>query len=440
MPTFDAGEVDPNAHFRSCPGNTKKIRFGIALDLCCRLTDTPRPILDSVGASDFLMTQRHRTWPVPAATVFTAAIVLVSLVTGSTGAEPKSPFGVVVLKDGRVFSGTISEVAGGYRVDRSDGHVVIPFEQTRLTAESLLGAYETLRDGIRRPTAEDHLVLAEWCLDNKLLPQARTEAAAALTLEPLRSDAKALLRKVDSLMDSAGGLPSTESGVRGGTLIRTADGYVLRSETASSGLSRETQQDFIRRIQPLLVNSCGNAGCHGASSMQPPVLQSARVGSANHRQASQNNLEVILRYIDSASPSTSPVLTILDGTNAGHPRVFTGRAGTEQYLVLKAWVEQVAREGAGQFQPSGKTSQTVAVPSPLPISPAGIRPMKSAAPESASLEKTAPAREAQMLEELRISRQPDAFDPDEFNRRVHGATAAELRQRSSPPAAVTSPE
>jgi len=66
--------------------------------------------------------------------------------------------------------------------------------------------------------------------------------------------------------------------------------------------------------------------------------------------------------------------------------------------------------------------------------------MKSAAPESASLEKTAPAREAQMLEELRISRQPDAFDPDEFNRRVHGATAAELRQRSSRPAAVTSPE
>lgn len=39
--------------------------------------------------------------------------------------------------------------------------------------------------------------------------------------------------------------------------------------------------------------------------------------------------------------------------------------------------------------------------------------------------------EKQLLQEVRNQSQPDPFDPDVFNRRVHGATARELRERAN---------
>src|SRR5262245_32796537 len=84
----------------------------------------------------------------------TLAMCLVGLVMGASiirSAEPTTRNGVVVLLDGRVFQGSLLEVPGGYRIDRQGGFVVIPFDQIRLTAETLPNAYELLRKSIKEP-------------------------------------------------------------------------------------------------------------------------------------------------------------------------------------------------------------------------------------------------------------------------------------------------
>ena len=56
------------------------------------------------------------------------------------GSLPPAPQGVVVMTDGRTFSGTIKEQPGGYRVEFSGTYMTVPFEYALVTATSLQDA------------------------------------------------------------------------------------------------------------------------------------------------------------------------------------------------------------------------------------------------------------------------------------------------------------
>jgi hypothetical protein len=108
------------------------------------------------------------------------------------------PAKLMVLFDGRVLHGLISERPGGYMIEAPDSKQVIPFQMIRLTASSLDDAYVKQRDALRMPTAGDHLELARWCFENRLYDGAREQIAAALKLEPDRSDARRLLQDLEN--------------------------------------------------------------------------------------------------------------------------------------------------------------------------------------------------------------------------------------------------
>ncbi|MEX0587026.1 MAG: hypothetical protein WD176_10300, partial [Pirellulales bacterium] len=79
-----------------------------------------------------------------------------------------TPPQLLVLFDGRVMQGRISEVPGGYQIEQSTGVQVLPYEYIRLAASSLDDAYIKQRDALKKPTAGDHLQLAQWCYELKL--------------------------------------------------------------------------------------------------------------------------------------------------------------------------------------------------------------------------------------------------------------------------------
>ena len=365
--------------------------------------------------------------------------------------------GVVVLVSGRVFSGTVTEIAGGYRVEQETGHVTLPYNQVKLTARSLAAAYEALRRSFEDPTAREHLALADWCLEHGLLRQAHAEVNRALILEPLRTDARTMLIKLEAQLNPH---------KKGATVSRpamSADGFVHTGESTASGLSRGTLQTYIRHVQPLLMNKCGNAHCHGAAATNAFHIQNVRLNSQRGRTAGANNLDTVLNFIDPENPSASDLIAVIREGSEPHAKIFSGPKGDRQLEILANWVAQVSdefdpskvgRPRPNRFTPPSTAMRLANANAPVNGSSADAlgrvvftksemrtSPQQTAdrsvprpfqpVPDARPLPNPNISREARLLERIRQEEAPDLFDPDEFNRKVHGMTARQLRNRSS---------
>jgi len=367
-----------------------------------------------------------------------------------TFAQGSEPGGVAVLNDGRVFQGKVEEVPGGYRVQYPGGSSILPFNQISVTAATLVEAYEAFRDSITTPNADSHLRLAEWCLANGLYAQAEMEVQSALRLEPARRDAAVILKQIDAILRP--GTPSTQTSptvttpVPASRAAMNVTTFTAPGARRPSGLSRETQLEYMRKVQPLLMNKCGNAGCHGAEVDNGLKLMNARTYSAGLRMATEHNLEMIFSFIDDERPTQSPLLQKPREQTTPHAKLFAARWQQPQYQILEQWVTKVSRErsvstpiadspsppvrselqSSTSIRPAPPIQQVsanvTATGSPSVISPESV-PSKTVAPAGKMPSATLPglAGDPAFLEQFRQAQRPDAFDPEIFNRMMHGS-------------------
>jgi hypothetical protein len=352
--------------------------------------------------------------------------IAVDEVSAESNFEPTS--GCVVLGDGRVFQGELTELAAGYRVQTKNGSVVLPFAQVRTVASTLPEAYQQLRESYKRPTANDHLDLGSWCLQKQLFEEASAEAQAALALEPSRKEALSLLKKAEAALGRIE-LP----------MIPVAPNIVPRPIAGGAVVSTATQVEFSRHIQRLALNKCGNGGCHGASALSAFKLQQGG--------RSDLNLEAILKYVDPENPEQSPLLVKARTADGPHSGLFRGTSGTEQYARLMNWVVQAAkdqnnlaglpkrpkerREGGPRYTIRPRSEQPEETASAAPDESVAAQEPQTPEIETVASEEAAPVprvprapRQAPLksaaIQKLLENQAPDAFDPDEFNRLVHG--------------------
>ncbi len=129
----------------------------------------------------------------------------------------------------------------------------------------------------------------------------------------------------------------------------------------------------------------------------------------------------MLQQIDLRTPEQSPFLTKAIAVDSHHQKIFLGPRGNDQHQVLKDWVLNAARELAGSA-----SSNSIA----------NVRSSKnqkliqqtSAEMEVEKTPSSVPQRDSIHLKDILNQSQPDPFDPEIFNRRVHGGTAKELRE------------
>lgn len=378
----------------------------------------------------------HFRFPASLASVFVLTLAVCSAEAwGQT--FPSTGGGVAVLNDGRVFQGSVQEVPGGYRVLHSGGSTILPFDQISVTAATLVGAYEAFRDNIKAPDADAHLRLAEWCLANGLYAQAQMEVETALRLEPTRSDARLLYRQIDTVLHPERQTPTvmaTQLAPPRQTAIH-ASAFVSTDNASASTISREAQIIYMRKVQPLMMNKCGNAHCHGGDKGGSLQLKLARFDSPGLKLASAHNQEVILRHVDFEHPERSPLLVEPSENSAHHKNLFFGPRNQAQFDIIDQWVKMVVAEHrpnapqkssspqvARQAAPSSgimQTSATVETPIAAPqLLPPGIPQPAPLAP-GLRTEPVPTPPDRLLREEVQKSLRPDMFDPEEFNRMMH---------------------
>jgi hypothetical protein len=331
-----------------------------------------------------------------------AAFALVALLAISTATPADEPaaLGVLVLRNGNVLRGSVRAADGYYSVEQAGAALQVPAEQVEMACRTLEEAYERRRTDRVGNFADAHLELARWCLKNGLLSQAAREVLDARTRDP----GHPALPTLDSAIrlgleleasrnaKGAGEAPgiATESGPAGSAApITSVD---QPSPTSILDPSVEAQTQFVRSIQPMLIQNCATGGCHHTgSSLQMQLDRWALEGNGNP-ELIRRNLDAVLAQINAEDPPSSAVLVRARQSHGGGQYGRSKPLSTYQAAILLEWLNEAA--GLEPEEPGGETAVE---------QPAAPGAESSVAPPSAAAIRFKPR---------------DAFDPEIFNRRM----------------------
>ncbi len=254
---------------------------------------------------------------------------------------PTEPQRVLVTSTGRVVHGLISETPGGYRIETPNGTITFTYNDIACTATTVRDAHQKLHELFVPPSASGLLVLARWCIENRLYDLARDDIEAALRLEPARAEARNLLVQLELTLNPQPEQQQTENRFNW-------DAMLAPPVAAPGGLTRDATHQFVRRIQPLMLNTCSNARCHGnaQASFHLEFVPSSGVGGQG---ITTDNIEAVFDFVDIDNPRKSRLFTALEDSDIpAHRQVMNGPRGRDQLEMIAAWIMQGSLERGGK--------------------------------------------------------------------------------------------
>jgi hypothetical protein len=247
---------------------------------------------------------------------------------------------IVVLRDGGVLSGRATLSGERYVLARGTGEVLIPVNNVMLIAASLEDAYQQRRQRLGQPTAEEHLILAEWCLRCDLNAHAERELVDARALDAHDDKLMMLERRLALAKERS----EKQAAAPATSRPRPTESQLTeRVQTALSDLPEGAVELFTRRVQPVLVNSCTTTGCHQSGGAEKFQLDRAILRGLSNRRSTMNNLAEALALVDREQPQLSLLLTMPRRTHGGMKRPVFGPRQDAAFRHLEEWVALVTR-------------------------------------------------------------------------------------------------
>jgi len=368
----------------------------------------------------------------PLPTIFACAVLAMSAVSACAQYQALGPQrAVLLLRNGEIIEGVVTFSGDRYDVTLGDGEIRIKSSEVEFQGESIDDCFEFRCRNLDGNKADDFLNLSEWCLRHQLYAESAGQLREAMRLDPMHPRIGVIERrlKLSIAEQPAGELATAAAAAASGPTIEELDRMIR-------GLSPRTVEMFTNTIQPLLLNNCSTAGCHGPQSSGQLHLLRIPPGRVTSRRSTQRNLHSVLGVIDRGQPSESALLLVPVKPHGGMKGpVFTNRE-LSQYRQLLDWVmstgasHQPSRPATLE-EPASPLLQTVATPpaaaatppaSPLP---ATVEIPTANGPETINLDQpidgAVPPRTPPKRGELPQGFIPkDAFDPEIFNRRYFG--------------------
>jgi hypothetical protein len=312
---------------------------------------------------------------------------------------------VLLLRSDRMFEGEVEQVGDQYRVKRpGGGETWIRADMVQRVCSSREDAYDYLRSQANLDDPDERLRLAKWCQVNNLREQAIAEIRAAVAMRPEHEASRRLLNSWLQAVMSTPSKPSRPESSKGSTPPVRPHDAGIRGQTAIAyppdiDLNAELVGQFIRKVQPILMNTC--VRCHAAGRGNPFELLRVTGDGLASRKSTQQNLAAVLAQIKPEQPLASPLLVMAVSVHGGAVQAPLRNRETPAYRCLEDWVKKAAAEHV-------PTSPRVATPPEPPSQPK--------APPAKSMDDPAPPPP---LEEKAPVQPVDEFDPLIFNRQMH---------------------
>ncbi len=359
---------------------------------------------------------------VPTTVVFLGILVPALFLRGEEQVPPPIPpnQGILVLRNGQIVEGRITQREGLYVIDLSDGQIRVKAADVDLVCSSLEDGYRRKRAVIQVGNVHHHLELAQWCLRHGLLGPAAAELADAIAAEPTNPMIGALAHRLKMAME-----PPLAADTAGKPTSGPSNDELDRM---IHGLPHGSVETFTQSVQPVLMNHCAVSGCHGPQSDSGLRLFRVPTGKSASRRITQRNLYSVLPFVDRENPTGSRLLTAPSGPHGTAKHAIFNEHQAAQYKRMVDWVSQLARQStpeapltlnpATPFEPANPVpfqtppqvlSQEARKAHPLPTAEQN-QPAKRGATR-------APTKSAAEAAPASFDRPADPFDPEVFNRR-----------------------
>ena len=314
---------------------------------------------------------------------------------------PAQP-GILVLRNGEILEGQISQKDDRYVVVLTDGEIRLLARDVDFLCHSLDEAYEVQSKRIVGQRIEDRLQLANWCMRNNLIVPAAREITAAKAIDPNDRRAAVLERRLQEMLnptteesaskesadtESASASDPLEKPVKATLPANTDD-----LERLARNLPRGTLESYSTTILPMLLNHCSTAGCHSVGTQSKFVLLRPTPGSATARRLTLRDLHNTLDWIDYDTPASSKLLTSARQAHGTCTAPAIEKEESREYQQLVSWIilatQGEKNAGAIPASVTGRpTPKTVIHPVRKPMEAAanvnGAAPQASADPSPA---------------------------------------------------------
>ena len=237
---------------------------------------------------------------------------------------------LLVLRNGQILEGRITKLKDHYLVDLLNGEIRIPAAEADFVCRNLEEGYERKRAVIQAGNWQDHLELAHWCMKHQLRDHAAAELAAGEAVSPNNPMFSALRRQMEPIPEPAA--KSEKAPPPEGTVSNEELDRLVR------GLPPKAMETFTQTVQPVLINNCTAAGCHGPQSTTNLRLSRVTTGEAANRRLTQRNLYAVMQYVNSENPAQSPLLTLPAAPHGSAKDAIYTERRAGQYLRIAEWV------------------------------------------------------------------------------------------------------
>jgi hypothetical protein len=392
----------------------------------------------------------------------------------TTVAPPAAPVPVVLLlSDGRVLQGFVSEDAKGYSLKVKGGRLSFRKDQVEKIFHSVAEIYQYKSSRLPDRDPDERMKLAHWCLTNHLKAEAKEQLDAVLALSPNSVQAQRMKRFLEDDEDRK--LFRDPAVMRTGAEVVEGPGEHDLNRAATrefSGvglpaifdlptpLAVRRAEEYNRSVHPVLQAHC--AGCHNERYRGTFQLIQVRNTRDQTPTILRANLETTLRLIDPESPARSELLSsaLVPHGGSGKGPIFRN-PNDPSYQRIWLWVKSVCAprprdEGAsarfaGPSSPAGdaeafaaartaqpsSAAQTAKVP--LPFSPTPAPTPAQAVPATPSgPEEMIPSPPGQILPGSGSGMKPYAPPDTEFP--IPFSLGGPRPKLDSPPGPAPGPE
>ena len=232
-----------------------------------------------------------------------------------------------LLRTGYLLEGSATLDDNCYTVQTPFGSMNVPAHNVEFVGKSKEDIYHYKRNDVD-PTNSNALVrFAEWCISTGFTEEGIAEYQRAGQVAPNAAFAGLIRQRLETLQQ-----PTTTN-----ALSETP------SETPAPAnvptVSRQLFENFVRRVQPVLVNRCVSTDCHGTSGNQQFKMGIPREPLGN---TSTRNLQAVLASINLEYPKESPFLLALVTPHGGTKTALSMESTL--YIQIVQWVQQVVKE------------------------------------------------------------------------------------------------
>ena len=250
--------------------------------------------------------------------------------------------GVLLLRNGQTFSGVIVKSSPNQPhftlIDDSGNRLRFPNDQVEFISDSILEVYAYRRATQIRNNAPACLALAQWCMQSRLFDQAQEQIDSAITIAGRSGTITRLQIRLDLLRSPPIGRALQPNVTAPTTQTISADQVQQRIDQYPDGVVHQ----FIRSVQPLLLNRCALAGCHGPSPQSVFVLFRTTAKRPVPHRITQRNLYNTLSTLDLNQPENSTLLTSATTAHGSQKRPALEIDASQEIANLVNWVRVMA--------------------------------------------------------------------------------------------------